>query len=164
MSFLVRKINIAKWFQSDLNEGEEVSADAITSCLRTTKNTLSFWYIDNLDNLKDVVLAMSNTFTSLDKADFVILDFNKTNLNDIQLKNTISNTKYNVMNNSHYDFENLNYKSLGVVKDLIKDELIKNSYKTYTKSQIKEIIKNALDQEKLNISDLQENLKKDFQK
>lgn len=45
MTLLVRKINRAKWMQNDILSEQDVSADAITICMKTVGNTLSVWQI-----------------------------------------------------------------------------------------------------------------------
>ena len=39
MRLLVRKIQKSKWMQNDILNGEPVSGDAITNCLKTKNNT-----------------------------------------------------------------------------------------------------------------------------
>lgn len=71
MSLLVRKINRSKWFQTNIYEGEDISGDAITNCLKTTRNTLSTWRINSETEIEDAILAMASGFDHIDTIDVI---------------------------------------------------------------------------------------------
>ena len=76
MAVFVRKIDWAKWKQAvDLGDGE-ISADAITGDLRTTKNKLSFWRCPTAEvpDLERAALAIATARDPLDRIDLVYLD------------------------------------------------------------------------------------------
>ena len=73
MSYLIRKIGQAKWKKQEVLKGNPVPADAITSCLRTSSNTLSTWEIDTLDSLNSAILAISTNVDYLETMDFVAI-------------------------------------------------------------------------------------------
>lgn len=103
MSFLIRKITKSKWKNSNDPQGEKeleinkLSSDAITSCLRTSKNALSFWEIsdiknesdlDNNSDLKNIIIAL---LTSSKAEDVNVLDIVYFEKNEEQLN------KYGIM-------------------------------------------------------------------
>lgn len=57
MKYIIRKFTKAKWslIPTDTGNYENLQADAITSCLRTSGNTLSVWAVDttNWDDMRD---------------------------------------------------------------------------------------------------------------
>ena len=69
---LLRKISKIKWMQRDIFNGETVSADAITGCLRTTYNCLSTWKVTE-DTIEDGVLAIISASEKADTVDIVLL-------------------------------------------------------------------------------------------
>jgi len=73
MPFLVRKISYSKWRASV--EGDTTpSADAITSCMRTSGNTLSLWLIEDLTKLDDAIIAIASDFKQLEAIDIVPIE------------------------------------------------------------------------------------------
>jgi len=74
--YLARKITRSKWDPKPYT-GEGVRADAITSCLRTQEDSLSFWRCnhDPLD-VKEVILALAlgEKRDRLDKIEIVLLE------------------------------------------------------------------------------------------
>jgi len=74
MSLFVRKIIKSKWYQTDIENGDDVSADAITNCMKTKQNTLSVWEIESPDELDNAVLAIVSQHQHLETIDVVKLD------------------------------------------------------------------------------------------
>ena len=60
MSLLVRKINRAKWLQTDIAHGDDISADAITNCMKTTSNRLSVWEVESEARIEEAALAIAS--------------------------------------------------------------------------------------------------------
>lgn len=73
MPFLSRKFSRSKWEGCDPYKPDEIPADAITSDLRTSANTLSFWICTDEEvarrDLRTTVLAMAANYERLDKID-----------------------------------------------------------------------------------------------
>jgi len=61
--FLARKITLSKWKRHPALAAGEISADCVTSDLRTKRLTLSFWECSSADDadLDNVVLALAST-------------------------------------------------------------------------------------------------------
>ena len=75
MSLLVRKCNRNNW-DYDIVNASDISADAITQCMRTTKNSMSVFEIASDTDIDDAFLAISSNGDSLESFDVVILKRN----------------------------------------------------------------------------------------
>jgi len=159
MSFLVRKINKAKWYQIDIMQSEDVSADAITNCLKTSQNTLSVWHIETEDDLEKAVLAIVANQEHLDTIDVVILD--EPSLNDYNLNIIASpgETPVTSLIETHRDIAELTFTKLGQVKDHIVQRIRNQKLKRYTVSSLKKILTNAINDGLLQKEDLNESIR-----
>lgn len=178
MPLLVRRINRAKWDQivdtnvSDnvitkianwfkfLINGNDASADAITNCLKTFNNDLSVWHIETDAELEDAILALitGSSQKKLSALHIVIIDEETALKKGIQLANTPGDTVAKELINSHKDLTNLTYYKLGIVKDLILDGIKKNRTLLYTRKQLKDLIKKAINEGKVNKLELHQDL------
>jgi len=160
MSYLVRKINKAKWHQIDLENDNDVSADAITSCLRTRSNSLSVWKIGNEDDLDLAVLALVSNQDHLESIDVVILEQdaleNKYNINVVASPGI---TPINSMVNDHRDLKNLRFSSLESMKNHIVERIRDNKIKRYTRGTLKELLNNAIEEGIVKFDDLKESVR-----
>lgn len=157
MSIVVRRINRAKWQQIlDENNITDSSADAITNCLKTTKNDLSVWKIDSIDELNIAILALitGSQQTKLSKIDYVYFEENDLHNKGLSLNQTIGDTVIDDYKNMHRDLSELTYSKLGIIKDLIIEFLSKNDENFMTKSDLKKLLKSAIDADIIRIKDL----------
>lgn len=160
MPLLVRKINKAKWFQTDLENTFDVTADAITNCLRTTKNTLSVWKIENEEDLENAILALVANQDHLDTIDIVILEESTLIKYDLSIIATPGDTPIDHLINTHRDIAELTYDKLGNVKDHIVERIRKEKVKRYTVGSLKKILRKAIEDGHLKKSDLKESIQK----
>lgn len=160
-STLARKVTKSKWNNQIVEKNKIISADAITSCLRSTNNTISVW---DVDNIEDAVLALACTNTSLIVIDIVALSKEHLEEMDIEVKKVKATNPVDDLNEKHCDIVNLDYSKLGIIANKIADETIKNSdyIIRYSKSKVKEIIKKAIVEGRISIDNLDENLQKAF--
>ena len=159
MPFLVRKINKAKWYQIDIQTENDVKADAITNCLKTTKNNLSVWRIESEDNLHEAILALVANQDHLDTIDVVILE--ESTLLDYKLNIVASpgDTPVESLIGAHRDISDLTYTKLGIVKDHIVERIRNDKIKRYTVGALKKILKEAIKKGILKKNDLKESIK-----
>jgi hypothetical protein len=146
MPLLVRRINRAKWEQIKSEDYEDVSADAITNCLKTSNNELSVWKINNETELENAILALitGKSQEKLSTLHYVILNEEFVLQNGLELKNTSGDTAVETLKNTHSDISNLTYKKLGIVKTLILESIKSEQCSFFSKKQLKEIIQKAL--------------------
>ncbi|HIF5510692.1 TPA: hypothetical protein ACX3C4_000429 [Pasteurella multocida] len=163
MSFLIRKITKSKWKNSNDPQGCEeleiskLSSDAITSCLRTSKNALSFWEVSdiskesNLENnidLKNVILALLTSSKSEDISTLDIVFFEKNEEllkeNGISLDKTDGDTIDDNLKSFHIDLCNLNHKNLTFIANTMCTCLNEEYHIRFTKNSLKELLKSHL--------------------
>src|SRR5688500_9623941 len=74
---LARKFSRAKWEKPSFIQDDDIPADAVTGCLRTIDNKLSFWECthDSL-SIEEVVLALATgpKYDTPDKMHIVVVD------------------------------------------------------------------------------------------
>lgn len=171
MSLLVRKIDKAKWLQNDIIADEEVSADAITICLRTSENKLSVWKVSTETDIKEAILAIVSGGDHLESIDIITIDSGRIASDGISIIQNPkeSNTRVQDLKKTHYDIIDLTYRKLGFIANYIvgcfKKGQIINSCKEgqvlrCTEGYLKLIIQEAIQKQRLNIEDLPHSIKK----
>ena len=159
MSFLIRKITKSKWKNSDNPEGNEeleiskLSADAITSCLRTSKNALSFWEIsdvnddsdlNNNSDLRNIVIALLTSSKAEDVNVLDIIYFEKDERifseNGSIINKTDGDTIDDNLKSLHVDLCYLNHKNLTFIAETMCTCLNRKNYKRFTKADLKCIL------------------------
>ena len=158
MSFLVRKIEIAKWMQNNIVGGEDISADAITNCMKTTGNTLSTWQIPGGNDVKEAILAIVSGHHHLDTIDVVCFDRSSLEKQGLSLESTPGNTPVKDLINRHIDISNLTYTALGTVGREIVEEIKQKKVIRYTKGMIKRLLNDAILTGRFQKGDLNESL------
>ncbi len=144
MSILVRKIDKAKWLQNDIISGEEVSADAITICTRTSKNTLSTWLISDVTQINNAVLAIVTGQHHLDTIDVVCLHQEELQDNGLALEETKGTTPIEHLSDSHRDIVNITYSSLGIIAQNIISAFKDGKVIRYTQGMLKKLLRDAI--------------------
>ena len=74
MSLLVRKIDKSKWLQNNITADEDVSADDITICLKTSENKLSAWKVSTEHDIREAILAIVTGGDHLEAIDVITID------------------------------------------------------------------------------------------
>jgi len=115
MSLFVRKIIKSKWYQTDIENGDDVSADAITNCMKTKQNTLSVWEIESPDELDNAVLAIVSQHQHLETIDVVKLDSVSLVENEIVWVESRGLTPIDDLVDTHFDLSELTYPKLGII-------------------------------------------------
>jgi len=157
--YLIRKINKSKWYQINIMEDDDVSADAITNCLKTTGNTLSVWSIDSEEDIDEAVLAIASNLDHIETIDVVIL--NDTTLREygISIITSTGNTPIESLREIHRDLAELTFSKLGIVKDHIVERIRNNKIKRFTKGQLKKLLSNAINKGLLQFDDLNDSIR-----
>jgi len=171
MPKLVRKINKAKWLQIDIETSKDVSADAITLCLKTNQNCLSVWRIETDRELENAVLAIVSAQDRLEAIDIVVLDESALLKSRIEIDISPGLTPVSDLVNHHRDLKNLTLSKLKEISTLIVEYLLfdesrdrtkcPNSKVRITKRQTLDIIKNGIDKKLLKTGDLKESVKEE---
>lgn len=156
---LIRKINKSKWYQIDIKNDNDVSADAITNCLKTTKNTLSVWSIENENDIEKAILAIASNLDHIETIDVVILNDEKLQEFGIKIITSMGNTPIESLKEIHRDLSELTFSKLGHIKDHIVERIRNDKIKRFTKGDLKKLLKKAIEKGFLELDDLNESVR-----
>lgn len=159
--FLARKITRAKWAAiEDLSVGE-IPADAVTVDLRTQENSLSFWRCptDSDGDVEEVALAIAAAGERIDRLDIVWLADEELQNDGHVLKNTEGRTPLADMAAMHVDVSRLDFVRLGKVARQVDAALEGDRHRRLTKARVRSLIKQAVEQGRIDSSDLDDKLR-----
>ncbi|HDT6574870.1 TPA: hypothetical protein QFT23_000968 [Bacillus cereus] len=160
MAFLVRKMARSKWPQEKFMEMDinDLSADAITSCLRTSSATLSTWEIDSMEDLEDAVLALVAASQKIDTMFVVSIDKEKIINNGFQIEETPGKTLVEDLVETHKDIAGLTYQTIGTFASIMLESLHEEQVYRFTASKLKKILMNAIENGRLDKEALNEDM------
>jgi len=160
MEYLARKITRAKWMPKPGMASDDIRADAITGCLRTTDDTLSTWECTmDEDDIADVVLALAAAGSTVDKMDVVLLSKGTLESLGIRLEATPGRTAIPHLRSRHVDLSGLELQRLGGLATNIamqvRNEL--NCYR-FTRTRVLKLLQAAIENGKIEIELLDKKL------
>ena len=163
---LVRKINQAKWRSTRGLMSGETPADAVTADLRTSDNRLSLWAVppDDPPAIDEVVLAMCTSFDALDAVDFIFLEKEKLEHEGIQVDVSPMDIRITKPKAVHWDAVCLDVIRLGKFATMVKRTIDSDQVKRITTSELKNIIRTAIQGNRLTLTDLKENVRRKIEK
>ncbi|TCB73847.1 hypothetical protein [Acinetobacter sp. ANC 4173] len=155
MGVCVRKISKSKWPSEEILAGktdEEVlpflKADALTSCLRTSKDELSLWTVENTtdEEIEKAILALitNSRLERLDRIQVVYFDEDKVKQSGLTLKKSPGDTVISTYTNLHQDMTELNYERMGKVSALITSALRDKKIKKYNEKELSKMLLDAI--------------------
>lgn len=148
----VRRFNPHVWFDQ-----EKFNADSISE-LSTSDNELSVWYISDLSQLDDVVLAMALSKDRIIEMHIVWIEKIKiVTCYKISVNETEGNTKYNRMKNAHRNFCNMSFWEIGYTAEAINIQLENDSFYYFSEEDIELLLYNAIKDGKLTKSEIEGN-------
>lgn len=173
MIYYIRKISRHKWQEEPLsdipevaqNQINNVSADAITNCLKTTSNKLSLWRVDidqNNFTINDVIPLIMN-FERPNNCDVVYIPESlllNTNL-ILQQSENDANTPIEQYKKTHYNIIVNNYAGLGKFSKVVLQSLCNHKrYKVReVETKLKEMLENHVIEQQMISSKLFEKIK-----
>jgi hypothetical protein len=160
MALYVRKIELGKWESPD-SCLPKLRADAIAD-IRTYEDALSVWMIEDQKNIDDAVLAlaMSTKATSIDRIRVVL--FSEGEVDGFEIVSSKGDTAVASLSEFHRDISGLTYETLGKIASIILKKVIDEKYVTITKAKIKEIIRNARENNKIDETKLAVRMKEEI--
>lgn len=174
MSFLVRKLNKRdQLYQLIEKESiEDIYADVPSNEFRTTKGTLSTWIIDTLDNLENAVLAIAVSSTKISKMDFIVMDTDLLVKNGLEYKKTYAGVDIPIpdLQETHYDIIGVSLKKMtnctNVYKSIFEEENeeIEKYIVRFSEPQIKEMLKKAVSQNRVDKTKATKNIRETIEK
>lgn len=157
MSYFVRKINKGKW-KSDSAE-PIIKADALTSCLRTSSNTLSFWRIEELSNIEDAKLAIAASNSNLDPFDIIVFTNDEIEELGAPIVEKAGKTACSDLVDSHRDLSNLDSSHLIKLSHAVLKKVQSDDVERVTFAKLKSMLISAAAQDRLNIGQLTDAVK-----
>ena len=145
MAYWVRKISRGKWPEKIIPV-DDMPADIISKDLRTEKNTLSFWRIENLDDLERAALALaaSSKSTSIETIEVVYIPEEDIYSASFEVDdNSPGDTIVPDLAKMHRDLCALNFRKLGMISSLINNNIHQDHCQRFTKSCVKKLLKQA---------------------
>lgn len=172
MAFLVRKLSKSDNMEkmgTAINPAEMI-ADAPTAEFKTSNNgTLSTWIVDSLDKVDEGVLAIAVTSTAVSRMDFVVIDTDILDHHNLKYAQTYAGQEIAVsdLQDTHYDIVDITMKSIIDCINVYKDIYIKDNgegkwYFRYSEGEIKEVIKSAIEANRVDLKKLNSKIKKDI--
>jgi len=117
---LARKISPAKWEPKTHLARHEISADAITACLRTSGDTLSWWRCtDDKSEVAQVALALVTGMAKLDTIHVIAIPERTLLGEQLQMRETEGNTPIEDLKSRHVDLVNLDLERLSAVARIL---------------------------------------------
>ena len=158
MEYIARKISRAKWDVKPFMAKDDISADAITTCLRTSNNGLSVWLCNADDtDRKEIVLALAAAMDKIETIDIVLLQKTLIEKKGFVIKLTPGNTPVRDIADRHADLIDLTMKRICDVAVQIANAVRNDSiWQRYTTREIRQIICNAVKHGRVNMSDLKQ--------
>jgi hypothetical protein len=162
MSIFIRQLDKALWFRTKILEGEDVSADAITNCLKTKHNSLSVWNAksEDIEEVDEAVLALISGKDHVETIDIIPLLPDKLDEKGIENEPSWGKTLLENPIEKHRDLINLTYSKLGIIAYHIADRIKEKKIIRYTEGRQKELLKRAIETGRLDIAELPEDIRK----
>lgn len=156
MTLMVRMVNKAKWDMSF----NPANADAITLCLKTKNNTLSFWVVESEKTVDEGVLAIASANQNLDSLDIVVIDSGEFEAHEIKIIETAGQTACADLVSSHRDLAELDVRDLEAVSNVIAAKMRDNKVVRYNMSRIRGLIEDAIRAKRIDPENLHEGIRK----
>lgn len=160
MSYLVRKISRSKW---EVDGSGPINADAITNCLKTTGNTLSFWQVTSENEISDAVLALAAANDNLDKMDVVVIHEDIFRELAITIAESPGKTACEKLAHTHRDLANLSINELASIADVLAGKIREGKTTRFTLSKLRTLLLSAIDEGRLDFERLSDGIKKKLQ-
>jgi len=167
LSILIRKISRAKWpEQGVLTDIADIPGDAITADLRTTANTLSFWAVKDIDELKNVIVALATVPTAkgFDSIPVIWIDEDTIKQFGLGVNESIGITAAKHYADNHRDLVELTYSSLGTVAGIVMSAINDGQYERVTTSKVKDYTREAYRNGEIDLDLLHDAMKEKIKK
>ena len=167
MGFLVRKIYKRSSIDSfsEATVLSEMYADAPVTEFKTTKGTLSAWFIEDLNQIENAILAILVTSTKVERMDFIAIDTRILDKYGLSYEKSFAGCVVAVptLQDIHYDIKEITIEKLmncsQVYKEVIKQADNSKYIVRYPEGKMLELLKRALSEKILNKELLNDNIK-----
>ena len=146
--FAARKFSRAKWVKPSFIRDDDIPADAITGCLKTADNKLSFWHCtEEKTSIEDVVLALA-TGIKVDKLEKMhVIAFKKDALDsaDLVLVRSDGETRVKDMVERHVDLIELTLSKLANFAKIMAKQISAELHcHSFTKKEVAKILNDSI--------------------
>jgi hypothetical protein len=149
----------------------KVYADIPTAEFRTKNGTLSTWYIDSLDDIENAILAIAVSSSEITKMDFIIINIEILLANALEYKQTYAGQDIAIpdLQNTHYDILDITVEKLAnctrVYQTIANMDPDRETYIIrYAAGQIKDLLKRAIKDERIDESKATPKIKEQLNK
>ena len=166
MVFLARKITRAKWeAKEDFADGE-IPADAVTTDLRTSGNSLSFWQCGSgsKNEVEEAALALAAASRHVDKVEIVWLSEDDLATDGQKWNETEGRTPVRSLISRHVDVSLLDYERLGRIAHRIVASMQESRYCRLTRKRVASLLATAVQEGEVELSQLEERVQEEVQK
>ena len=146
--------------QNDILGGADVSADAITLCIKTKTNTLSAWEIASESDVSEAVLAIVSGGDHLETIHVVIMDKQHLTDHGISCSCKEEYTPVEDLRKTHHDLIALTYPKLGIIANHIVEGFKRERVIQYRERALRQILNDAVKMKRLDPSDLKPDISK----
>lgn len=152
MSYYVRRVKRTVWPEenSDLQVAfdnfDDMVADPLTDCTKTSNGTLSLWSINEKNDDTNAIIALITApdQKTISGMDVIYISENQISEYSLDLSKTDGRTTVDELVSTHYDIIGINYKKLQDVGKLILSILISDGTKKISKGEVIQILQTYL--------------------
>ncbi len=162
MGFLVRKFTRSKWGDPVPADHHTLKADAVTSCLRTSGDTLSVWRIADDTEIETGIMAIVGTLETIQGFHYLVLEEDAVLALGLNINESAGGSFVTELNGRHADIVNLTYDKIGLVADEMRRKISLEEYDQITASKVKKRIKEAIENGTVKVEDLSDKLLRDL--
>lgn len=145
---------------------KELYADIPTTEFRTSKGTLSTWYIESLEDIENAVLAIAITSSEIAKMDFIIINTDIVSKNSLEYKQTYAGQDIAIpeLQDTHYDIVDISIEKLinctKIFQTIVKmDPNCETYIIRYTAGEIKDLLKKAISDDRVDETKMPKRIK-----
>lgn len=168
MTMLARKISRAKWEPADYLAEDEIRADAISGCLRTRDDSLSWWHCEGDEqDVEEVALALAtgSKYKKFEKIDVVVLPETDLLAHGLAVESTEGDTPIKELRSRHVNVVRLDLEKLARIARILAPKIrSNNSVFRFTKATLMTLVRTAIQDKRLDLDDLNKKLREELNK
>lgn len=160
---LARKINRPKWDTREYLEEDAIRADAMTKCLCTSDDALSWWRCEGDENgLEEVALALATGPKSARVETIFVATLPVSCLEDAGMttRQTPGKTAVDKLKSRHVNVVELDIEGLATIAKMLAPRIRGNKLvKRFTRKRLTDLIKTAIEDKRLDPAELHQELR-----
>lgn len=157
---LVRKVNPTKWRGKDWASIDRIPSDALTQCMKTSSNTLSFWRIEESKGEEESILALLGTQDRIDKIDIAFIE--ATDLLNATIDNTPGKTVFAELCDLHVDVANLDHLAFINTAKILGIQIFANCTRRLSRADFKTRMQTAVNTRRIAWESIPESMQKEL--